>query len=121
MRRDQLNRRIQQTSLAAKAERRQSPQIIQQGKAVRAGGGGTQRLAYCKTNAPDDDEIVCYIDSDSGEIADEITVRCLIHNGSSLMYALPFLKDGHEILISKVGDEWICPGFTGSKFISLGV
>lgn len=41
MRRDQLNRRTHRTSLAAKAERRQSPQIIQRGRAVRAGGGGS--------------------------------------------------------------------------------
>ena len=40
MRRDQLNRRIHQTSAAAKTERLSSPQVIQRGRAVRAGGGG---------------------------------------------------------------------------------
>jgi len=82
------------------------------------GGSGSQRLAYCKTDAPDADEIVCYIDSDSGEEDDEITVRCLIHNGSSLMYADPLLVDGAEIIVHKIDDEWIAEGFEGAEFQS---
>ena len=46
MRRDQLNRRIHQTSAAAKDERRQSPQIIQRGGAVRHSGGGGGRTVF---------------------------------------------------------------------------
>lgn len=42
MRRDQLNRRTHQTSAAANTERQPSPQILQRGRAVRAGGGGGQ-------------------------------------------------------------------------------
>ncbi len=160
MRRDQLNRRIQQTSQAAKTERPSSPPVIQRGGAVRAGAGGGC-LAYCKVDAPNDDEIPCYLKADLAawnsattyamknwvEVAgseyrslqddntnhavsdDEwweegtvsVTVRCLIHNGDSLMYASPLLKDGAEILVHKVGGEWICPQFTGAKFGSFGV
>jgi len=158
MRRDQLNRRTHQTSAAAKAERPQSPQVIQRGKAVRASasadGGGL--LAFCKIDAPDSDEISCYLRADlsawSGETtyaidawvevsgteykslqADNIghavtdtdwweegtlsvTVRCLIHSGSSLTDAAPYLKDGEEIQVENIGDEWICDGFNGAKF-----
>lgn len=113
MRRDQLNRRTHQTSTAAKAERPTSPQIIQRGKAVRAGGGGGE-LVFCKTDAPNSNEIECYRgEYGTGEV---ITVRCLICNGSSLMYAERYLKDGDEIRVEKIGDEWICDGFNGAKF-----
>lgn len=102
--------------MAAKAERHKSPQIVQRGRAIRAGGGGAARLAYCKADAPDSPEIECYLDTD--ETGTLVTVRCLIHNGDSLMYATPYLKNGDPLLVEKVGDEWICPGFNGAKFTS---
>lgn len=123
------------------------------GQGGRGGGGGV--LAYCKTDAPDSDEIAAYLKADllvwdntetyqtnawvevggtdykslqddnlKHAVTDSgwwesgtksVTVRCLIHNGSLLSKAEPFLKDGAEILVHKVGDEWICPGFNGAK------
>ncbi len=46
MRRDQLNRRVHRTSAAAKAERHQSPPIIQRGRAVRHSGGSGGRTVF---------------------------------------------------------------------------
>ncbi len=128
-----------------------------QGGAMVSGGGGGE-IAYCKTDAPDSDEIPCYRVADLAawsaattyaandwvEVAGteykslqpdnlnravtdtdwweegtiSVTVRCLIYSGSSLLYAAPPLKNGDEILVHKVGEEWICPGFTGTKVIS---
>ncbi|RKY04552.1 MAG: hypothetical protein DRP66_11575, partial [Planctomycetota bacterium] len=138
--------------------------IIQRGRAVRAGGGGEFKVAYCKTDAPDGDEITCYLDNDvleydagktyslnewcedpasGGEykslqnnntahpLSDgdwweagsvSVTVKCLIANGSSLMYAGPFLKDGQPIPVGKRGDEWLCTNlFSGARFMPLPV
>jgi len=105
MRRDQLNRRIQQTSLAAKAERRQSPQIIQQGRAVRAGGAGN-RKAFAKTAAGSGNTIVCYLDTDSHDPADEITVTIEICGGSNLNAALPRLEDGTLLTVWNDAGTW---------------
>ncbi len=117
MRRDQLNRRIHQTSAAAKAERHQSPQVIQRGGAVRHGGGDGARLAYCKTDAPDSDEIDCYLDTD--ETGEQVTVKCRIANGSSLMYASEYLKDGDAFLVIKVNGVWESTNlFNGAKFVT---
>jgi len=124
MRRDQLNRRIHQTSSAANAERHKSPQIIQRGKAVRAGGGGGSdiRIAYCKESAPDDNKIDVYLDEDvEGE---EVTAICLIINGSSLMYSAPFLNVGDPVFVSRLTVDgtpaWYIIGvpFCGARFKS---
>ncbi len=146
MRRDQLNRRIHQTSLAAKTERHLSPHIIQRGRAIRqSGGGGGASIAYCKTDSPDSpdsDEMTCYLgiaveewsgaktyslnqwcevsgteykslqdDNTNHAVTDgdwweegtiSVTVKTLIINGSSLMYAAPFLRDGDPLLVGYV-------------------
>ena len=127
------------------------------------GGGGGLILAYCKGDAPDDDEIPCYngadvvewtaattyaldewcevsgteykslqadnLDNDVSDgawweegTAPTITVKCLIANGTSLMYAGPFLKDGQPIPVKKKGDDWYCTNlFTGARLLSFGV
>lgn len=50
MRRDQLNRRIHQTSAAAKTERLSSPQILQRGRAVRAGANPNEVAVIASTS-----------------------------------------------------------------------
>ncbi len=116
MRHDQLNRRTHRTSAAAKAERHLSPQVIQRGRAVRHSDSGGRHLAYCKTDAPDSDEIECYLDTD--ETGPVVTVKCLIINGSSLMYAAPFLRDGDPVMVGKIDGDWYCTNieFNGVRF-----
>ena len=104
MRRDQLNRRIQQTSLAAKAERPPGPQIIQQGKAVRHSAGGVIRKAYAKAAAGSGNTIVCYLDTDA--TGEEITVNCEIVGGSNLNAALPRLEDGTLLAVWDDAGTW---------------
>ncbi len=159
MRRDQLNRRVHRTSLAAKAERPSSPQIIQRGRAVRVGGGGSTCLAYCKAafSETEGDEMSCYLgvdlaawsaaatyaandwvevagteykslqdDNTDHAVTDtdwweegtvSVTVRFLIANGSSLMYAAPNLPKGQEIRVTKIGGVWVCDHlFNGARF-----
>ncbi len=162
MRRDQLNRRVHQTSAAAKAERHRSPQVIQRGRAVRQNRDGLLYIAYCKTDAPDTDEIICYPradlldwDNTKNYAADDwvevsgteykslqnnnqghavsngawweegtlsVTVKCLIVNGSSLMYAAPFLHDGDPIMVGQISVDgtlaWYCTNieFNGARF-----
>lgn len=85
-----------------------------------ASGGGEARTAYCTIDAPDADEIDCYLDTD--ETGNVITVKAYITSGVSLMFALPFLKTHQPILVTKVGEEWICTSlFTDSRFMSLGI
>lgn len=124
----------------------------------KGGGGSASSLAFCKTDAPNTDEIAAYLivdllawdnaktyeagdwiedagidyqslqdDNLNNVVSDgdwwaagtkSVTVRCLIHNGSQLSTAEPFLKDGAEILVHKVDDEWICPGFNAAKVIT---
>ena len=86
-----------------------------------AGGGDRRRLAYCKTDAPDASSIVCYMDTDG--TGDEITVECLIINGSSLMYAAPFLHDGDPIIVGQIFVDgtatWYCTNieFNGARYM----
>lgn len=103
MRRDQLNRRTHQTSLAAKAERHSSPHVIQRGRAVRYGGGGN-RKAYAKTAAGGGSTIVCYLDTDG--TGEEITVNIAIVGGSNLNAALPRLTDGALLTVWNDGGTW---------------
>ena len=128
-----------------------------------AGGGGGGRIAYCKTDAPDDDEIACYLGADlldwSGattygtdnwvEVAGteykslqdnnlnravtdtdwwvegtvSVSIKCLIINGTSLMYAAPFLHDGDPIIVERIIIDgtltWCCTNieFNGARFM----
>ncbi|MCD6392442.1 MAG: hypothetical protein J7M40_02935 [Planctomycetes bacterium] len=103
MRRDQLTRRIQQTSLAAKAERRQSPQIIQRGKAVRAGGGGRRR-AFVKTTPGATTSVDVYLDEDNS--SKEATITCYIYGGGDLNGAYPPLVDGMPFWVAYENGTW---------------
>ena len=98
MRRDQLNRRTHRTSAAAKAERPSSPQILQRGRAVRAGGG--PRLAVVKTTPTGTDVTVdVYLDEDNSDT--EVTVACIIYGGGYLVGAYPTLVDGMELWVQR--------------------
>jgi hypothetical protein len=104
MRRDQLNRRIHQTSAAAKAERPPSPQIIQRGRAVRAGGGGGVRKAFAKTAAPASWTITCFLDEDT--TGTEIDVVCEVADNAALNSAVPRLSDGTMITVWNDAGTW---------------
>lgn len=105
-------------------------------------GGGGKEIAYCKEDAPDADEITCYLGADllnwdSGKTYDidnwvevagieykslqndntnhavsdgtwwevgtiSVMVKCLIINGSSLLYAGPPLHNGDPIFVENV-------------------
>lgn len=65
------------------------------------------RIAYCKEDAPADNTIDCYLDTDA--TGTEITVTCFIaQGGSALNNAAPRLKDGDGIMVSKIGGTWYC-------------
>ena len=76
-----------------------------------ASGGGLKRIAYCKTDSPDSDEIECYLDTDA--TGDLVTVKSLIINGTSLMYSAPFLRDGDPVWV-----EWLNVGGTFAWYIT---
>ena len=84
------------------------------------GGGNTVSIAYCKTDSPDSDEIQCYLDTD--ETGTEVTVKCLIINGTSLMHSAPFLNDGDPVWVTEVSvggtTSWYIIGlpFNGAFF-----
>jgi hypothetical protein len=72
-----------------------------------AGGAGTQiRRAYCKTDAPADTKITCYLNTD--ETGTEIDVYCAIAGGGNLNVAYPRLTDGLEIPVWYDVDTWKC-------------
>lgn len=100
MRRDQLNRRVHRTSAAAKAERHQSPQILQRARAVRhSGGGGSEvRRAFVKTTPTGATVTVdVYLDVDT--IGDEVNVTCYIYGDGYLLDAYPTLVDGMPLYV----------------------
>ncbi len=105
MRRDQLNRRTHRTSAAAKAERPSSPQIIQQGGAVRH--GGSPRLAVVKTTPTGTDVTAdVYLDEDNSNT--EVTVTCIIYGGGYLVGAYPTLVYGMPLWVAydKAAGVW---------------
>jgi len=85
-----LDDKIKQISVAAKNEQLQSPESVQKTKAVRY--SGLARKAYCKTDAPEDTKIVCYLDTD--ETGEEVDVYPNVHGGHNLDKVVPRLKDG---------------------------
>ncbi len=82
------------------------------------GGGSQIRIAYCKTDAPDANTIEVYLDTD--ETGEQVTAECFISNGSSLLYAAPFLKDGQPVFVSNINGTWYIVGvpFSGAKVIA---
>ena len=81
------------------------------------GANGNLRLAFAKTDAPNSDEIDCYLGTDG--TGEEVTVKCRIANGSSLMYASPYLKDGDAFLAVKIDGVWESTNlFNGAKFVT---
>ena len=102
MRRDQLNRRIHQTSAAAKTERPPSPQVIQRGRAVRSGGG--DRRAFVKTTPGATTSVDVYLDEDDSDT--EVTVSCYIYGGGNLNGAYPTLVDGMPFWVQNDAGVW---------------
>ncbi len=103
MRRDQLNRRTHRTSLAAKAERHDSPHVIQRGRAVRAGGGGGRR-AFVKTTPGATTSVTVHLDEDG--TGPEVTVSCYIYGGGNLEDAYPTLVDGMPLWVQNDAGTW---------------
>ncbi len=103
MRRDQLNRRTHQTSAAARAERHQSPQVIQRGGAVRHGGGRARR-AFVKTTPGATTSVDVYLDTDA--TGTEVTVSCYIYGGGNLEDAFPTLVDGMPLWVQNDAGTW---------------
>lgn len=65
------------------------------------------RKAYCKNDAGAGTTITCYLDTDG--TGTEITVTCSVaQGGSALNAAVPRLKDGDLIFVSKIGATWYC-------------
>jgi len=77
------------------------------GLPLRQANADRPRVAYCKNDAGAGTTIVCYLDTDTG--GKEITVSCSIaQGGAALNAAVPRLKDGDWIMVSKVGATWRC-------------
>ena len=72
------------------------------------GGSGGDRWAFCKVAAGTGSTLVCYLDTDSGEEADEITVNFELLNCSNLNDGHLTLVDGSRIRVAKDGDDWWC-------------
>lgn len=71
------------------------------------GGGGTiLHKAYAKAAAPASGTITCYLDSDSHDAGDEISVVCEVAGGTNLNVALPRLADGTMIAVWDDGGTW---------------
>lgn len=109
MRRDQLNRRVHRTSAAAKAERHQSPQVIQRGRAVRAapGGSGGGSVGWFKLSAVASNPMTGKLQTCSaGSLSDASGAEdtdVYIHPGSELAnYAV-----NAYVFASYVGDCWV--------------
>ena len=103
-----INRKVQFFDLAAQRERQRSPKMVQETKAVRhpVGSGSGVRLAYCKEDAPGDNTIDCYLDTN--ETGTEVAVTCHICKGSALNEATPRLADNDEIFVIEIGGTWYC-------------
>jgi len=93
--------KIHQIRIAAKNEQLQSPESIQITKAVRYEG---YRKAFCKTDAPSDTKIVCYLDRDAA--GEEVDVYPNIHGDYNLDEVVPRLKDGWMFWVTKDDGVW---------------
>ena len=60
------------------------------------GGGRQVRMAYCKTAAGSGDTIVCYLDQDGLNAAEDndVTVHCTLIGATDLSSCFPTLTDG---------------------------
>ena len=87
-------------------ERLAAPERAANTPAVRR--GGTDRWAFCKVAAGTGSTLVCYLGTDSGEEADEITVNFELLNCSNLSDGHLTLVDGSRIRVAKDGDDWWC-------------
>lgn len=70
-------------------------------------GGGNVRRAYCKTDAPVDNKIQCYLDDWMGT---EVTVYCstIGPNAGDLSEMIPRLSAADVIFVVFVGTAWWC-------------
>lgn len=101
MRRDQLNRRTHQTSAAAKAERLSSPQVMQRGRAIRAGG---PHRAFVKTAPGATTTLACRLLVDT--TGKEIDVECDIYGGGFLNGAHPPFTTGDPLWVQYYDGAW---------------
>lgn len=97
--------------------------LIDFGKVKGGGAGGTTtRIAYANGDAPDASSIDMFLDTDT--TGEAITAEALIVNGSSLMYSMPFLRDGDPVFVTKINIDgtptWFITGvpFNGAMFRS---
>lgn len=75
----------------------------------RGGGGGsgtTIHKAFAKAAAGTGSTIVCYLNEDTGEEEDEITVTCEIVDGADLNEAAPRLNDGTLLWVTYDNGTW---------------
>lgn len=104
----QIKDRAARFDQAAKAERLESPQMIQKDKAVRF-INSNEHIAYCKTDAGEGNTLVCYLDTDT--TGEEITVNFpFIFGTNNLEDCVPLLKDGDPVLVGKIVGKsgWYC-------------
>jgi len=94
---------------AARREKLQSPELVQETKAVRhPKSSSNAHIAYCKNDAGSGSTTICYLDTDG--TGEEITVYCSIAQGGlDLNEAEPRLINGNWMLVEKIGDYWRCP------------
>jgi len=74
-------------------------------------GGSSVSQAFCKSDAATATTVECYLDEDwdgTGDEPEVITVNCHIAGGGDLSIAAPRLKDGTQIDVTKIDNEWWC-------------
>lgn len=96
-------------------ERKGSPQIIQNTKAVRHPDSSGIHKAYCKTDAGSGSTLACYLDEDLEEPPQdppptEITVNFpnISPSGTNLNACIRRLKDGDSIAVYLKSGSWYC-------------
>lgn len=107
---EKLNRQISRIDIASKREKLESPQIVQNTKAVRhppTSVSAPVRRAITTAAAGSGNTITANLYDSSGIEQTEgdesnITVYCTILGGSALNSALPYLQDNTDIFVTKL-------------------